>query len=125
MTRLEANGLDPSAIVVHPNDWETIELSLATTNAVEHLALPYDAAARRLYGVPIAVCVSEAPGTAHVLADLSVILNTDDQGTVQWSENAGAETFARNQIVARCEMRAATSVPRPLGVVKATVGGGS
>ena len=34
-----------------PVDWERVELSLATTNAVEHLSLPYDPATRRLFGI--------------------------------------------------------------------------
>src|SRR5262249_40323968 len=86
----------------------------------------YDPAARRLYGVPVAVSVSEAIGTAHVLAEQSVILNTDSQGlAIQWSENSNATDFSQNLIRCRCEGRYATSVPRPLGVVQAIVGGGS
>ena len=46
-------------------------------------------------------------------------LDLDGRGVqIDWSENAGAETFARNEIVARCEMRAACSVFRPGAIVK-------
>ncbi len=38
---------------------------------------------------------------------------------VQWSETATADSFAKNQIIARCEGRFATSVYSPLGVVTA------
>ena len=55
LTKLEANGLDPSAIVVNPVDWATVELALASTNAIDFQGIPYDAAARRLFGVPVAV----------------------------------------------------------------------
>ena len=48
VTLLEIAGHDAAAFVVSPLDWELIELSLSTTNAVEHISLPYDAAARRL-----------------------------------------------------------------------------
>jgi hypothetical protein len=47
------------------------------------------------------------------------MLDTDDRGVApQWSENAGIDTFAKNQIVCRCEDRYGTSVLSPLGVVK-------
>jgi hypothetical protein len=36
---------------------------------------------------------------------------------VQWSETATADSFARNQTIARCEGRYGTSVYAPLGVV--------
>jgi hypothetical protein len=114
------------AIVVNPLDWEAVELSLATTNAGEHLSLPYGPAARRLYDVPVAVSVSEAPGTAHVLADQAVFLYVDNQDLqIQRSKTSNATDFSQNHTRARCEGRFATSVPRPPGVVKAVVRGGS
>jgi hypothetical protein len=62
---------------------------------------------------------SETAGVGHVLARESVMLDTDDRGVApQWSENAGIDTFAKNQIVCRCEDRYGTSVLSPLGVVK-------
>jgi hypothetical protein len=36
----------------HPLDWEVVELALASSNDIEHLSLTYDAATRRLFGVP-------------------------------------------------------------------------
>ena len=55
LTLLEAAGYVPSAFVLHPSDWESVELAISSTNAVEHLSLPYDPASRRLYGVPVVV----------------------------------------------------------------------
>lgn len=62
LTKLEVAGLEPGAIVLNPVDFEGIELALASTNAIEHTSLPYDAATRRLYSVPIATTISEAAG---------------------------------------------------------------
>jgi hypothetical protein len=105
---------------------KTVELSLGTTNAVEHLSLPYDPAARRLYGVPVAVSVGEMPGTAYVLADQAVFPQPRKLGTqIQWSEMSNATDFTQNLMRAPCDGRFATSVARPLGGVKAVVGGGS
>ena len=55
LTKLEVSGYVPGSIVVHSNHFEGIELALSTVNAVEHLSLPFDAAARRLWGCPLVV----------------------------------------------------------------------
>lgn len=126
LTTLESSGLTASAIVLHPADFETIELALSTTNAVEHLGLPYDPVARRLYGVPIATTVAQAQGTGHVLADGAVAVGVDDHGVqLTWSETSNADDFSKNLTRARLETRTATLVYRPAGVVKATLASGS
>ena len=51
LTKLETAGYTAGALVLHPTDWEGVELALSSTNAVEHLSLPYDPATRRLFGV--------------------------------------------------------------------------
>jgi HK97 family phage prohead protease/HK97 family phage major capsid protein len=120
ITKLEANGYPVGSIILHPLDFEGLELALASTNAVEHMSLPYSAADRRLFGVPVVTTVSAAAGVGHVLAQGAVAIDTDTQGVgVQWSENATADSFAKNLIFARAELRTATSVYSPLGVVVA------
>ena len=102
----------------HSSDWEGVELALSSTNAVEHLSLPYDPASRRLFGVPIVATVSEAAGVGHVLATEAVLVDTDTIGVgVQWSETSNTDDFAKNLIRARCEGRFGTSVLSPMGVV--------
>ena len=39
-TKLETAGYAASALVLHPLNWEGVELALASSNAVEHLSLP-------------------------------------------------------------------------------------
>jgi len=122
LTKLEQQGHQPSAFVVNPTDWESVELALSTVNAVEHLSLPYDPAARRLYGVPVAVSTAADTGTALTLSAGSVGLHTDTLGVqVSWSETSNADDWAHNLIRARAEGRYAVSVPRPLGVVLSTL----
>lgn len=119
LTKLEAAGLVASSIVIHPVAWQNLELSLTTTNAVEHLALPYDPAAKRLFGVPLVVTNSQAAAVAHVLAVDAVSVETDTLGVqIDYSENSTGDSFSRNQIQARCEGRFQTAVRRPYGVVK-------
>lgn len=119
ITKLENAGYNASAFVLNPTDWEGIELSLSSVNAVEHLSLPYDPAARRLFGVPIATSIEQTAGTGHLLATGAVAVDTDTRGVdLQWSENATADSFGKNLVFARCESRYATSIFSPLGVVK-------
>jgi HK97 family phage major capsid protein len=122
MTALETTGYIASAIVLHPSDFETIELALSTTNAVEHMGLPYDPATRRLYGVPIATTIAQTAGVGHVLAQGAVTVDTDHLGIqLTWSETSNATDFAQNLTRARLEGRWGTSVYQPGGVVKATL----
>lgn len=122
LTKLEANGYTPSAIVVDPLDWETLELALATTTAIEYNGLPYDAATRRLWNTTVVVANIEAQGTAHVLAQGAVGLDTDTSGVqLQWSEQSNADDWSKNLVRARMEGRFGTSVYTPFGVVKATI----
>jgi hypothetical protein len=62
LTKFEVAGLKPASIVLHPTDFEGIELALSSTTAIEHLSLPYDAATRRICGVRIVTTVSEDAG---------------------------------------------------------------
>jgi HK97 family phage major capsid protein len=118
ITALEVAGHTPSAYVLHPTDWEGVELALASQAAVEHLSLPYDPATRRLFGLPVVVTTAATAGAGHVLASDEVALDTDTRGVdVQWSENATADSFGKNLVFARCESRYATSVFSPLGIV--------
>lgn len=122
LTKIETGGYSAGAIVLHPSDFEAIELAIASANSIEYRGLPYDAAARRLFGVPIATTTSQDVGVGHVLAADAVVLDTDTQGVgVLWSETSNATDFAENLIRARVEGRFGTSVLSPLGVVVATL----
>ncbi|GLP75682.1 hypothetical protein TUM20983_27920 [Mycobacterium antarcticum] len=122
MTVLEIAGYTASAIVLHPSDFEGIELLLSSTNAVEHMGLPYDPATRRLYGVPIACTTSQTVGVGHVLAQGAVAVDNDNLGVqLTWSETSNATDFSQNLTRARLEGRWGTSVYLPGGVVKAAL----
>src|SRR6476660_3469528 len=125
VTLCEVNGgVSVAAIVLHPLDFEAIELALLTTPAVEHMSLPFDATARRLWGIPVTTTVAAAAGTGWVLGAGAVTINTDSAGVqVTWSETSNADDWSRNFIRARCEGRYATSVYQPLSVVKSTLTG--
>lgn len=117
LTKLEVVGLMPSAFILHPTDWEALELLLTSEDAVEYRSLPFDANSRRLWGVPLVSSVTQTAGVSHTLAAESVALDTDGSVDIEWSKESNAEDFSRNLLRARCETRVGTSVFRPLGVV--------
>ena len=119
ITKAEIAGLTAASYVMHPVDFEGVELALSSVNAVEHQGLPYNPAARTLYGVAITTSNAQTAGVAHLLAAGAVALDVDARGVdVQYSENATADSFGKNLVFARCEGRYAVSVFSPLGVVK-------
>ena len=77
LTRLEIQGYSPSSVWVNPVDFEAIELALSTVTAVEYQGLPYDAAARRLWGVPLVISNAVTAGGGFAVASGAVELNTD------------------------------------------------
>lgn len=117
LTKLELTGYEAGFLLLHPTDWESVELALSSTAAVEHLSLPYDPASRRLFGVPVVTSVAQAVGVSHAIAKDSCALDLDTYGvSLQYSETSGTD-FATNTVRARCEMRASASIYSPLGVV--------
>ena len=120
LTKIQIAGLEPAAIVLNPTAWEGVELALTTTTAVEYRGIPYDPAARRLWGVPVVVNMTQAAAVGHVIADSATGLATDGEIAVEWSKDVN-DSFKRNLLVARCETRIDTCVYQPLGVVKAAL----
>ena len=115
LTKLEVSGYTPGSLVRHPTDWEGVELALSSTNAIEHLALPYDPASRRLFGVPGGRLQQPDRRCRSRGGDRRRGLDSDTQGiSVTWSETSNADDWSKNLIRARCEGRFATSVYSPL-----------
>ncbi|WP_164874086.1 phage major capsid protein [Rhodococcus spongiicola] len=117
ITQLEAQGLEPSGFCFSPADWEAIELARTSgSGALELVDSPVDRAARRLHGVPVAVSAGLEDGRGVLVSSGSVALRVDAGIAVRWSENVG-NSFEKNEIRARAELRAATQIQRPSGVV--------
>lgn len=71
ITKLEVLSLNGTGWVLHPNDWETIEL-LANNEGAYYLSggrqvLPVDRAARRLWSVPVALSATCPAGTGFLV----------------------------------------------------------
>jgi len=133
VTKLEVISLAPGGWVMHPLDWEHLEMVMNNEgNYYLGNQLPVDRAARRLWGVPVALSTAATAGTAY-LADFagSTLLYVREEATLDWTEamydadalgaGVGASDWARNLIRYRCEGRFGFAVTRPPGIVKITL----
>jgi HK97 family phage major capsid protein len=116
LTAIEAFGVPPMAYVVAPVDWEAIE-STRTAQGNFDVGGPVDAATRKAWGVQVIVSHAATTGTAHLLGEGAVNLSTDGAIAVEWTGDA-ADLFSKNQLLARCEVRANLDVLRPFAVAE-------
>lgn len=108
LTLLESAGYDHGYFVLDPTDWEEIELTLASTNAVDYQGIPYVAATRRLFGVRC------EPHRGQGFRCARYRYRRHGRPVVGDIER---RRLVMNLIRGRCEGRFATSVYAPLGVV--------
>jgi hypothetical protein len=132
ITDLQLLDLSPSAIVLNPSDWETVETEANTTFAAGNdREAATDAMARRLFSVSVMVTNSIAAGqaligdfrgSARVYRTGTASITLHDSQPREVNGNTYAD-YRLNQIVARAEMRSEVAVTRPVGFV--LLGGGS
>lgn len=112
LTTLQSAGENPSAIVMRPSDWQTVEQQRDLQGRYQLGGVPQDAPALRLFGLPVVLSLAVAAGTA-IVGDFSTVALLTRQGVrVDWSE-AGAELFDRNLVKFRGEARIGVAVGRP------------
>lgn len=103
--------------VLHPADWEALELFRNPSGAFDLAHTAIDRAAQKLHGVRV-VLSSVMPVGKGLLLDLDAVqLDTDTHGLVIENGTVGDQS-ARNQKVMLVEGRFGLSVLRPSGVVE-------
>ena len=109
---------EPSGIVMHPNDWEDIELT-KDANGQYLLAVSIAAGGSpRVWRMPIVDTPAMPEGTALVGAfGTAAQLYDREQASIRISEQH-ADFFIRNAIVILAEQRIALAVKRPEAFVK-------
>ncbi|MDP8904493.1 MAG: phage major capsid protein [Chloroflexota bacterium] len=134
LTLLQVSDLEPTAYVLSPTDWATIEgVAAAQFAANPGQPTATDAMQRRLYGVPVPVSNAIANGTGLLGAfSSSSELGTTQEVRIDWSEQVydpnafgagdGASDFERNLIRFRAEGRWGLAITRPDGFVRITFG---
>lgn len=112
MTQLRISEYQPDAIVLHPTDWEDIEL---TKNSFgQYLrANPGTLLPPTLWGLPVLDSTSLAPGEFMVGAfGMAAQIWDRDDATVEISTE-DRDNFIKNMVTIRAEMRLALVVYRP------------
>ncbi len=121
ITKVEVLGYTASGIVLNPLDWEAIETA---EDANERYLMgnegsPIDRAARRLWGVPVALTTVVTQGSGILLSDGAAGIVADRRVDMHWG--VIGDMFHRNQVSARVEGRFGVEVLRPTGIVELTL----
>ncbi len=110
---------NPTAYVMNPIDWETVELS-RDGNDRYYGAGPFAMTAPSLWGLPVVESEAVPAGTAYVGDWTKAVLWDREQASIQ-ATDAHADFFVRNLVAILAEMRAAFAVLRPAAFVKITL----
>lgn len=117
-TKLLLQGrVQPSAWVMNPNDWETIDL-LQDNEARYYFGGPSALGTPRLWGVP--VIELEGMTASHaVLADWRYAVLWDREETQLYVTDSHSDLFIRNILVLLAELRAGFGIIRPAAFIDA------
>lgn len=130
LTRLQEREVEPSAFVLHPRDWEQMELEMTTGFAANsNMPAPTDEVRRSLFGIPVVVS-NAIPQNTGLLGDFrdSAALYRTDGVRLDWSEatydsGVGATDFERNLLRWRAEGRFQTAILRSFAFVSINLAG--
>lgn len=112
MTQLRLSEYQPDAVVMHPTDWEDIELQKNTQGSYIW-ANPRGLLGPTLWGLPVLDSTSLAPGEFLVGAfRIAAQIWDRDDATVEISTE-DRDNFIKNMVTIRCEERLALVVYRP------------
>jgi HK97 family phage major capsid protein len=107
----------PTAWVMHPNDWETFDLT-EDNEARYYFGGPRELGNPRLWGLPVVESEGMTEGTA-VVADWKLAVLWQRMQTMISMSNSHSDFFVRNLVAILAEMRAAFGVIRPAAFVLA------
>lgn len=118
-------GFDPTALVVHPNDAEDLDLLTDTTG--RYMLTPFEGAGgqaaaggKLVWGLPVVVTPAIAAGTGLVGAfDMGATLWTYDDVTLRISDSH-SDFFVKNLLAVLAEMRELLVIYYPKGFCKVT-----
>jgi len=130
---LEIDHVTPTCFVLSVEDWEAIELEATTTGAflfkgADGDGPPVSRAARRLWGVPVAVTTELAEGVGLVMDSMSLGLYEYQEARLDWSEATyedGHTDFVKNQLRFRAETRLGFAKYRPASICTIDMSAGS
>lgn len=107
----------PTAIVMHPNDWEAVDL-LQDNEGRYYYGGPSQLGQPTLWGLPVVECEAMTEGYA-VVANWKLCVLWDRMQTQISMTNSHSDFFVRNLVAILAEMRAALGWIRPAAFVVA------
>jgi HK97 family phage major capsid protein len=124
ITTLEVTGrASPTAWMLHPSDWETVEL-LQDDNGRYYFAGPQQRGPRTLWGVPVVTSQTITQGTGLLGDFRKAVLWDREAASIQVSDSH-ADFFIRNMVAILAEMRAAFGLIRPSAFIEIDLESGS
>lgn len=116
-TKVRVTGrATPTAYVLHPNDWETIDL-LKDNEGRYYYGGPSVLGTPRLWGLPVVESEGETEGYGHVADWRRAVLLDREQAQIFVSDSH-SDFFTRNLVAILAELRAAFFVLRPSAFVE-------
>lgn len=105
ITKVRVTGFaEPSNIVMHPNDWQSIRL-LKTADGIYIFGSPNDVGVNRLWGLPVAVTTFETENTAIVGAYSSKSMLFYRRGISFKVSDSHSTYFTAGKQAIRCDLR--------------------
>lgn len=120
ITQGQKSEYRPNGIVLNPGDWEALELT-KDSDGRYIFAQPQNAAAPRMWGLPVVATNTIAEGTFLVGAfDMAAQLWDREDANVQMSME-DSDNFRRNMVTILAEERLALTVFRSASLIKGTI----
>ena len=120
-TVAELSEYVPDGVVLHPSDWETVELDTNDNGSFRAIASVADGAVRRVWGLTVVSTVNIAQGTALVGGFREGATLWERTGVNVYITDSDADKFRKNILTMLAEKRAALAVWRPKAFVKVTL----
>lgn len=115
-TKAEALGYAPSVAILRPEDWEAIELTATSADAIAFRGLPIDLAERKVWGLQVALSTALPSKVGLVLDPAAVSIDTMGRVDTEWDQSG--ELFRTNMVQGRVETRIGISVFQPSAIYK-------